>query len=242
MQTLKSTFTMVLTAMLLAAPSVQAQRPGQDPSARLREVLPADVAERVLARIAEARARELPPEAVAALENRALKFASRGVAPAEVERAVAEHAARMQTARGAIESGRGARASGEEIDAGAEAMRQGVDGAAVSALAQSAPSGRSLAVPLFVIGSLVERGLPSDAALTQVRERLAARASDADLQRMAREQQRGRPEGAGQGMRPTDRPGGTGRPANVPATGGRPAQPVSPGTRPVTPPAGPRRP
>lgn len=134
-----------------------------------------------------------------------------------------------------IEAGRGRPAGGDEIDAGAEAMRQGVDGAAVSALAKTAPSGRSLAVPLFVVGSLVERGLPADQALARVQERLVARASDGDLERMAREQQRGRPEGVSPGMRPTDRPGATGRPENVPATGARP-------TPPVTPPTGPRRP
>ena len=112
--------------------------PAADPSDRLREVLPADVAERVLARIADARARELPAEA---LENRALKFAARGIAPADVERAIDAHAARMEAARAAFHAGREGAVTGEEIEAGAEAMRQGVDGAAVSELAKSAPSG-----------------------------------------------------------------------------------------------------
>jgi hypothetical protein len=228
--------TMMIVAVAALASGASAQVP-TDVDARLREVLPADVADRVLARIAEARNRQLPPEAVAALENRALKFASRGVSPTEVERAVGEHAHRMQEARNAIQTGRGGAARGDEIDAGAEAMRQGVDGSAVSALARSAPSGRSLAVPLFVIGSLVERGLPSDQALQRVQERLTARASDRDLEQMAREQARGRPEGVGPGMRPTDRPGATGRPENVPATGGRPATTPRP-----NPPAGPGRP
>lgn len=228
-------------AVLVAVSSdlAQAQRPGADPSARLQELLPADVAERVLARIAEARERELPPEAIAALENRALKFASRGVDPAALEQAIGEHAERMQRAQQAIEQGRGQRAHGEEIDAGAEAMRQGVDGAAVSELARNAPSGRSLTVPLFVIGSLVERGLPADQALQQVRERLSSRATDRDLERLAGEPGRGRPAGAGPGMRPAERPAGTGRPSDVPATGGRPTIPTRP---PATPPTGPRRP
>src|SRR5688572_26453918 len=130
--------------------TVAAQVPAADPSARLREVLPADVADRVLARIAAARARQLPAEA---LENRALKFAARGVPAADIERSINEHADRMAQAREAIESARGARAAGDEIDAGADVMRKGVAGADVSALAKTAPSGRSLAVPLFVIGS-----------------------------------------------------------------------------------------
>lgn len=226
----------VAVALLMSSVSV-AQTPAFDPSDRLRQVLPTDVADRVLAKIAEARSRALPAPAVAALENRALKYAARGVPAAAIERAVGEHADRMLQAREAIESVRSARAEGEEIDAGAEAMRQGVDGATVSALAKSAPSGRSLAVPLYVMGSLVERGLAADDALLRVQERLTARATDRDLERMAGEQGRGRPEGVGPGLRPTNRPGATGRPDNVPATGGRPTAPTE---RPA--PAGPRRP
>ena len=68
------TFTLLLLATVLVAQGSNAQVPSRDPSTRLREVLPADVAQRVLARIADARARQLP---AAALENRALKFAAR---------------------------------------------------------------------------------------------------------------------------------------------------------------------
>ena len=168
-------------AIILTAQAVFAQTPARDPSTRLREVLPPDVAQRVLARIADARARSLPAEA---LENRALKFAAKGVNPADIERSVNEQAARMQTARDALASGRGAEPAGDEVEAGAEAMRKGVDGAAVSKLAKSAPSGRSLAVPLFVIGSLTDRGLSSDQALQSVLARLQARASDADIESM----------------------------------------------------------
>jgi hypothetical protein len=171
----------LLVALPLAATSLNAQTPAADPSDRLREVLPADVAERVLARIAEARSRELPAQA---LENRALKFAARGVAPAEIERAINEHVDRQSQSRTALAAGRPDRPLPDEVEAGAEAMRQGVDGASVSALARSAPSGRSLAVPLYVIGSLVDRGLSSDAALQRVLERMQARATDAELERI----------------------------------------------------------
>jgi len=224
---------MRLVPALAMATVLTAQVPAVDPSARLREVLPADVAERVLARIAEARSRELP---AAALENRALKFTARGVPPAEVERAVFEHAARMENASKAMRDARPIRPSDAEIEAGAEAMRQGVDGAAVSTLAKSAPSGRSLAVPLFVIGSLVERGLPSDEALSRVRERLVARATDAEIERMPGTVGGGRPAVTGQEMAGTRRPATVGGPpAGVPANGGAGAAPTK---RPVTPPAG----
>ena len=204
-----------------------------DPSVRLRQVLPADVADRLLARIAEARARQLP---AAALEQRALKFAARGVAPADIERSVGEQADRMEVAKQALASARG-RAPGDEIEAGAEAIRQGVDGAAVSALARSAPSGRSLAVPLYVIGSLAARGLPSDAALARVRDRLAAGASDADLEQLpaqlpapadAAGAARGRPGVVGRDLAGTRRAGGGGPPADVPANGGAKVRPNHP--------------
>jgi len=172
---------LLFLAAFMVARGSSAQTPARDPSARLREVLPSNVAQRVLARIADARAHQLP---ATALENRALKFAAKGVAPTDIERSVNEQADRMEMARAALASGRGSTPSGDEIEAGAEAMRKGVDGAAESLLAKSSPSSRSLAVPLFVIGSLTDRGLSSNEALQRVLARLKARASDSDLESM----------------------------------------------------------
>ena len=219
----------IIVAGTLAA---QTTAPAADPTAKLQAVLPADVAARVLAKIAEARARGLP---AAALENRALKFAARGVVPREIERSVNEHAVRLGAAKSAIESGRGAKAGDEEIEAAAEALRQGVDGATVSELAKDAPSGRSLAVPLYVIGGLVDRGLPSDDALARVLERLTARASDTEIQRIPGELP---PQAAGgQSHKPatantppgaSKRPGSAGPPTGVPASGGKKTLPKTP--------------
>lgn len=227
-----------LTLLLCAASAapVAAQVPAQDPSTRLREVLPPDVAERVLARIADARAHELP---AAALAQRALKFAAKGIAPAEIERSIAEQAERMAAVRTSLDDARrGHPAAPDEIEAGAEAMRQGVDGAAVSSLAKGAPSGRSLTVPLYVLGSLSARGLPSDQALARVQQMLAERASDAALEGLpdqvggaggrpgaAEHPVGGRPAGA-QGVAGAH-PGG-GPPAGVPANAGRGARPTRP--------------
>ena len=210
-------FAALVLAIALSAQGSIAQTPARDPSARLREVLPADVAQRVLARIAEARARQLPAEA---LENRALKFAAKGVSPKDIERSVNEQAARMETARTALGSGRTSNPAGDEIEAGAEAIRKGVDELSVSLLARSAPSGRSLAVPLFVIGSLTDRGLSSSDALQRVLARINARASDSDLERMPGEV----PPQAVTGQ--SNRPATTGREfgqSHKPASAGRPA-------------------
>src|SRR5215211_4905956 len=141
-------FALLTTLVLLSGANVAvAQTPANDPSARLREVLPADVATRVLAVIAKARSRDLPAEA---LENRALKFAAKGVKPDAIEKSVVEQEERMERARDSLQKGNGRKPAGEEIEAAAEAIRKGVDGAKVSELAQSAPRGRSLAVPLYV--------------------------------------------------------------------------------------------
>lgn len=226
---------LLLLATVLVAQGSSAQTPPRDASTRLREVLPSDVAERVIALIADARARQLPAEA---LENRALKFAAKGVDANAVERSVSDQAQRMESAKSALLSGRGSPPGSEEIEAGAEAMRKGVDGAAVALFAKSAPRDRSLAVPLFVIGSLTDHGLAPAAALQRVLERLSARASDADLESMpgqlpaqAIDGKANRPEGrgreSGQSHKPTTRgrPASAGPPAGVPGNGGAKSNP-----------------
>jgi hypothetical protein len=209
-------------SLTLSAAAV-AQTPAKDPSARLKEVLPADVATRVLDKIAAARARELP---AAALENRALKAAARGVAPADIEKSIDDNIDRMKKSRDALQKGRPAKPSDDEVDAGAEVIRRGVDGAKVSELAKSAPSGRSLAVPLFVIGSLMDRGLPSDSALHRVQAKLAARASDRELEGMPGKSataQANKPAVTGQDLAATKRPATTGAGAAAGKAGGPPA-------------------
>ena len=222
----------LVLSLAIGGSFAHAQVPAKDPSTRLREVLPADVAQRVLARIADARARQLPGDA---LENRALKFAAKGVAAADIERSVNEQVDRMDAARSALISG-GRSPASDEIEAGAEVIRKGVDGSAVSALAKSAPSGRSLAVPLFVIGSLADRGVPASEALQRVLTRLQQKASDADLEALpgdlpsqqagsGRENgNNGRGNGRGRSGA-TGRPATAGPPAGIPGNGGKKTNP-----------------
>jgi hypothetical protein len=225
---------MLSASMFLAAAPLAAQpgSPGKayDPSPRLREVLPADVAERVLARIAAARSRGLPAQA---LERTALKGAARSVPPADIERAVAAQEHRLDRSNAALSSVPGRPTSGDEIEAGAEALRQGVDGASVSELAKSAPSGRSLAVPLHVLGSLVARGLPSDQALAAVVERLNARVTDSQMAQLPEQvgsREIGKPNVTGPDLAATRRPGSAGGPpASVPANGAARTPPAAPG-------------
>lgn len=222
------TLVLLLLTTVLAVRGSSAQIPAKDPSARLREVLPADVAQRVLARIADARAHQLPAEA---LENRALKFAAKGVPPIDIERSVNEQAQRMDQARATLANVRKSTPGGDEIEAGAEAVRKGVDGASVALLAQKAPSGRSLAVPLFVIGSLTDHGLSSREAVQRVLDRLDSKASDTDLERMPGELpaqaaagQANRPSETGRTFGQSHRPTTTGRPATAGPPAGVPGK------------------
>ena len=243
MRDIRMVKTFAALALLSVGASLGAQTPANDPAARLKEVLPADVAERVLGVIAKARARELPAQA---LENRALKFAAKGVDPKSIEKSIDEQLERMSEAKDALEKGNGRKPLDDEVTAGAEALRKGVDRAKVRELARTAPSGRSLAVPLYVIGSLIDRGLPSDAALQRVRDRLEARASDVDLEQMSVEVLVKVPPGqekkaaeTGRDLADTKNPGSAagaaqgrgasgGPPAGVPANGGGRGRPSAP--------------
>ena len=205
-----------------------------DPSARLNAVLPGDVAARVIARIAEARAMALPADA---LEKRALKFAAKGVAAKDIEKSVSDQADRMAEVDAVLKAVRGQKPAGDEVDAGADAMRKGIDVAGLRALARSATAGRSLAVPFYVVGSLLDGGIPVGDALQRVQARLAAKDSDMDLETLAAKAapgNAGKPTLTGRDLAAIRRSGATARagggpPAGVPANGGARARPVTPG-------------
>lgn len=187
--TMKRTAYMLAVALLPVSAAAQ-----QDPSERLAEVLPPEISAQVLERIETARARALPVQAMA---NFALEGVAKGRSADEVLAAVDLMVGDMGRAQDALQSA--GRVPGDgEVEAATAAMRMGVDAEAISELAGSGPSGRSLSVPLLVMGGLAERGLPSDQALAAVRDRLSARADDASL--LNDFPQVGRD--LGQGMRP----------------------------------------
>ena len=167
----------LLIAVALVFASAASAQTANDPSARLRKVLPAKIADHVLATIADARSHSLP---AAALEQQALRLARAGAKPADVEKSIDRSADNMKQAKGALEKS-GRKPTNDEVVAGSKLIGRGVDGSKVSDFAQTAPSGRSLAVPLYVTGSLMDRGLRSDAALARVHTRLMQRATDRQL-------------------------------------------------------------
>lgn len=231
-----------LVASLLVIPATVVAQ--DDVITRLREVLPADVADRVIATVEEALAHGLPGQAIA---NLALEGVAKGRSGADVLAAAEALAGDLSVAREAVAQ-HGHQAAPAEIEAAAQAMQLGVDGAAISELAQSEPWGRSLAVPIAVLGALSARGLPSDWALGEVLSRLEARAEDRELAAVPAQAD----QLLAQGMQPSEvglvlaatragftvpvGPTGTpfGPPAGVPANGGVPGN--RPGAPPIDPP------
>lgn len=212
----------MVISVLLAAVLPLAASAQQDPVSRLEEVLPPELAAQVISRVEQAQELELPAQAVA---NLALEGVAKGRSAEEVLAAVDILVADMGTAREALETADRPVAP-DEIQAATTALRMGVEGSDIAELAQAGPSGRSLAIPLLVMGGLAQRGLPSDEALQAVSERLAERAGDAELLSTFGGPGRGGP-GAGVG------PAGA-----QPVGGGRGAGPGGAGDVPSGPPDG----
>ena len=212
---------LIIAATLLFASAASAQK-ANDPSARLRQVLPAKVADHVLATIADARSHSLP---AAALEQQALHLTREGAKPADVEKSIDRSAENMKKSKDALQKG-GRKPTNDEVVAGSKLIGRGVDGSKVSEFAKTAPSGRSLTVPLYVTSSLMDRGLKSDAALARVHERLMAKATDRQLTAEA--------NSVASDKRPAtaNRAGGVAHRPAASTIAGRPAVPGRPATTP----------
>lgn len=194
----------LISLLLLAPPALGAQ----ETTARLTTSLGADVAQRVLGRIAAARELGLPADA---LEQRALELTAKGIAPLAVERQVGADAAALSLARRALAEGGALAPRPGEIEAAAAAMRRGVSAGAISALAAAGAPTRPLALPLFVVSSLIDRGATVERAVTVVAARLTAGVPDDELLALSYEPRGPVPpmapaRGAVQTSRPRPRP------------------------------------
>lgn len=217
MRSIRLTLPSLAAGALLLPAVLAAQTPAHDPSSTLEQVLPPSIAQQVLARIADARSRALP---AAALENRALELHAKGTSPAEIPGVIAKTEDAMATGKAALAAGGRAHASDAEVEAAGAAASKGVDGATISSLAKSAPSGRTLVVPLAVLTALVDRGLPADDALARVVARLKAHASDQELAALPEQADNSlahKPAATGQALAATKRPDQAGPPSSTPA-------------------------
>ena len=144
-----------MTALVALAIAAAAQRAAaQDP--RLVAQLDAATQQRVGAVIERARAASLPVEP---LVDKALEGARKRAPDARIIEAVTSLAARLDSSRAAL----GTSSTDAELVAAAAALQAGVAPGVLSRLRQER-AGRSLAVPLVVLGDLVARGVPHDTA------------------------------------------------------------------------------
>jgi len=215
------------TSALLLPTALAGQTPSHDPSTTLQRVLPPNIAQQVLAEIADARSHSLP---AVVLEHRAFELQAKGTPPARIPEMIASTEQALVAGKAALAAGGRTETADAEIEAAGTATGHGVDGGTISTLAELVPSGRSLVVPLTVLTSLVDRGLPSDEALARVVARLQAHASDQELTTLATTENGSQHGASGQ----------------APGNGNRPDQPGPPGSTPagttpsgVTPPVGP---
>lgn len=161
----RGTVLLLLAATGLIARSLEAQ------DARLSERLDPATAHGVLAELDSARAERLP---VRPLELKALEGASKQAPGGRIVAAVRDLRHRLAAAREAL----GAGSTGDELVAGAAALRAGVDPGVLRRLRRDR---RSVAVPLAVLTDLVARGVPVDSSSRSVVELARRRATDAQF-------------------------------------------------------------
>jgi RNA polymerase sigma factor (sigma-70 family) len=152
--------------------------------ARIRKLLPRDVGERILTRIAAGKDQGLP---AGALEQRTLELSARRMPAKDIERAIIGDADRLSHVRRLLGTTAHASSSTAELIAGAEALRRGSDTSSIVALARAVPIRRNVAVPLQILAQLVGGGMNAEEAVDKIRTRVQNDAPDAALERWADE-------------------------------------------------------
>jgi len=150
-------------------------------SVRLKEALPRASAQRVLAAIASARSRGLPANM---LENRALKFVTKRVKPADIEDAIVADAEAMGKAQQLLVAAGRKEPTADEIDATAQLLGEGADSASIASLAKFASAGRPVGVPLRVGAELVATSSSPKETLARVEDKVRGGATDAQLEQL----------------------------------------------------------
>jgi hypothetical protein len=133
---------------------------------RIRQVYPVGAVVEIEGILAEAEAQGVPTDPLIA---KALEGAAKGVPADRVVAALSAYRERLGESRSLIGSGRGA----AEVVAGADALRRGVPGQTMRSLAGEHEG--DLAVPLVVLGDLMDAGVPVDNAYMVVQNALQHR-------------------------------------------------------------------
>lgn len=150
-----------LAATLLALAASPARAVQEAELGRIRAAFPGGVGQRIAEVVEEARRDGLP---TSPLVDKALEGVAKGVPPGEVLRAVTDHARQLREARRLV----GAEVDEKGLVHAADALRRGVPGSAVRALARARPG--ELPMLLVVMGDLLREGVPAEAAQGLVEE------------------------------------------------------------------------
>lgn len=143
---------------------------------RLRARLGDEAARRVVEAVERAGERGVP---LRPLLSKALEGAAKGVPADRIGAAVSSYAGRLERSIGLVGPERGP----DVVVAGADALGRGVPSDQVRRVARSSPADRG-AVPLVVLGDLVEAGVPADRAAETVGEAVRQGVSGDALLRM----------------------------------------------------------
>jgi hypothetical protein len=153
-----------------------------DASSNSNTTLSAGAQARVDADLRAARERNLPEQPI---RRRVAEGQAKGASEASIVMASGRALAELQTAHDAMVSAGHEHPSGEETSRGAQLVSRGYTSAQIEAVVRRAPSDRSLVVAFETLSSLRARGVSTANAASQVEQRLAARASDAQLHELA---------------------------------------------------------
>jgi len=183
-----------LAAALVLAPTlahaqsgagIQVQSQTQvEASARSRggSRLSAESQAKVDADVRVARERHLPEEPI---RQRVAEGQAKGASESQVVAASGSALAELETAHDAMVAAGRKDPSNEEVTRGARLVARGYTRAQLETVARRAPSDRSLVVAFETLTALRARGVSSAEALAQVEGKLAARASDAEIESLA---------------------------------------------------------
>jgi hypothetical protein len=154
-----------------------AQAGAQDPRIGTRLDAPSITALRAL--VDSARAQGLPIEPLVEKMNEGV---AKGADGPLIVTAVRKLTLEMASAHRAL----GTVASADEIKAAASAMHAGVPAVELGKIKKQSGLRRSLTLPFTVLGDIVSRGVPVEAAVNAVRSLVGAGAKDADITKFQR--------------------------------------------------------
>jgi hypothetical protein len=167
----------VLAAQAAAGASASSHTKA-DVHAGKRESASVESSASVDAEISAARERGLPERPI---RRRVAEGRAKGASETQVAASARRMRVNLETAHEAMVNAGRARPSDGEVERGAYVMERGYTRAQLQAVAQSAPSDRSLVVAFDALARLSARGIPTTRALAQVQSKLEAGAPDASI-------------------------------------------------------------